>query len=86
MKWIDQPFPSSGLVYPKTEEKLPFMTWDEIERRVKAGGDADELWECLYLNIAQVAGLLAFVKTKQRTRLGLSNDSHGRPYRRRGPR
>jgi integrase len=64
MKWIDQPFPSSGLVYPKTEEKLPFMTWAEIERRVKAGGDADELWECLYLNIEKVAELLAFVKSK----------------------
>jgi integrase len=64
MKWIDQPFPSSGLVYPKTEEKLPFMTWAEIDRRVKAGGDADELWECLYLNIEKVTELLAFVKTK----------------------
>jgi integrase len=64
MKWIDQPFPSSGLVYPKTEEKLPFMTWNEIERRVKAGGNADELWGCLYLDTAQVAEFLGFLKGK----------------------
>jgi len=64
MKWVDQPFPSSGLVYPKTEEKLPFMTWAEIERRVKAGGKADELWECLFLDTKQVAELLSYVKTK----------------------
>jgi len=64
MKWVDQPFPSSGLVYPKTEEKLPFMTWDEIERRIKAGGDAEALWECLFLDTKRVAELLGYVKTK----------------------
>ena len=32
-------FPSRGLVYAKTTEKLPFMTWKEIDRRIKAGGD-----------------------------------------------
>ena len=31
MKWVDMPFPSKGLVYPKTDEKLPFMTWEEID-------------------------------------------------------
>jgi hypothetical protein len=46
-------FPSGGLVYPKGEEKLPFMTWAEIERRIKAGGDAEELWECLYLTTTE---------------------------------
>jgi integrase len=63
MKWVDQPFPASGLVYPKTDEKLPFMTWNEIERRVNAGGNAEELWECLYLDTAQVAELLDFAKS-----------------------
>jgi integrase len=64
MKWVDQPFPSSGLIYPKTEEKLPFMTWDEIARRLKAGGNADGLWECLYLDTGQITELLAYVKAK----------------------
>jgi integrase len=62
MKWVDGVFPCKGLVYPKIDEKLPFMTWDEIERRIKAGGDADKLWECLYLDTAQVAEMLADVK------------------------
>jgi integrase len=65
MKWVDLPFPSSGLVYPKTDEKLPFMTWEEIERRIKAGAKARSLWECLYLDTKRVAALLAYVKTKE---------------------
>jgi integrase len=65
MKWVDQPFPSAGLVYAKTDEKLPFMSWAEIERRIKAGGDAEVLWECLYLNAAEVDELLKFVKAKK---------------------
>jgi integrase len=58
-------FPSAGLVYAKTAEKLPFMGWKEIERRVKAGGDADLLWECLYLDASQVTKMLADVKAKK---------------------
>jgi len=57
------PFPCSGLVYPKTEEKLPFMTWEEIIRRIRSGGDAEALWEALYLRPEQVAELLAHAKT-----------------------
>lgn len=34
-------FPSDGLVYPKSSEVLPYMRWGEIERRIKASGDAD---------------------------------------------
>lgn len=36
MKWVEKPFPSRGLLYPKTDEKLPFMDWKEIARRIKA--------------------------------------------------
>src|SRR5262249_20342955 len=32
------PFPGAGLRYPKAEEKLPFMTWPEVERRLRLGG------------------------------------------------
>ena len=58
-------FPSTGLVYPKTAEKLPFMNWAEVTRRIKQGGDPDELWECLYLDAKQIAELLAYVKVKK---------------------
>jgi integrase len=60
-------FPSAGLVYPKGEDKLPFMTFDEIERRIKVGGDADALWECLYLTHSEVADLLDHVENSHAT-------------------
>ena len=57
-------FPSAGLVYPKSQEKLPFMTWKEIERRIVAGSDADELWECLYLRESEIEQFLDFVEKR----------------------
>lgn len=65
MKWVDQPFPSKGLVYPKTDEKLPFMTTAEIKRRIKAGGDEALLWECLYLDTRELKALLAHVRGRK---------------------
>ena len=65
MEWVAVPFPAKGLVYPKTDEKLPFMTRGEIERRIKAGADEDELWESLYLTGTEVAGLLASVEKRK---------------------
>jgi integrase len=55
-------FPCAGLVYAKGDEVLPFMPREEIERRIKAGGDAGTLWECLYLNAAEVSEFLEFAK------------------------
>jgi integrase len=60
MGYVEGDFPSAGLVYPKSEEKLPFMTWAEIERRIKAGGDPEGLWECLYLREAEITAFLDF--------------------------
>jgi len=65
MKWVDQAFPANGLVYPKCDEKLPFMTWTEIKRRIRAGADANSLWECLYLDTKEVTALLAHVKAQK---------------------
>ena len=39
------------------------MRWEEIERRIKAGGDADILWECLYLDTGEVSQFLKFAKS-----------------------
>jgi len=60
-------FPSKGLRYPKTEEKPPFMTRQEIERQLKSGVDPDTLWECLYLEAPEIAKLLAHVKKNTQT-------------------
>jgi integrase len=63
---VEGPFPARGLVYPKADEKPPFMTWPEVERRVRAGGLSDaqagELWDCLYLRKEEVTQLLGYVK------------------------
>lgn len=59
-------FPSRGLVYPKSDEKPPFMTRDEIKRKITAKMTDDEkaeLWECLYLRADELDAFLAFVKT-----------------------
>ncbi len=59
-------FPNQGLVYPKTDEKPPFMTRQEIERKVALGGltekEKDSLWECLYLTQPEIIELLDFMK------------------------
>ncbi len=64
MRWVDQQFPAEGLVYPKTDEKLPFMTWGEIKQRIRAGAESDSLWECLYLNTKEIEQLLTYVRGK----------------------
>jgi integrase len=59
-------FPYHGLRYPKSSEKPPFQTVDEIERRLKAGGitaaQRKELWESLYLRTPEIAELLVYAK------------------------
>jgi hypothetical protein len=40
-------FPNRGLLYPKSDEKPPFMTMAEIDMQLAADGDPDTLWECL---------------------------------------
>jgi integrase len=58
-------FPNTGLVYPKTEEKLPFMTFHEIERHINAGGNTDELRECLFLTHTEITELLDHVEGRR---------------------
>ena len=62
---VEGDFPNKGLVYPKSDEKPPFMTRDEIDRRIKAGGEKGaeqaELWDCLYLRKEELPELLAHV-------------------------
>jgi integrase len=65
MGYVPAEFPGAGLVYPKGEEKLPFMTWTEIERRIAAGGDPEELWECLFLREPEIASFLDFVQQRK---------------------
>jgi integrase len=63
-KMLADPFPGAGLSYPKAREKPHFMTWEEVERRISLGGDAAELWDCLYLTTDEVGKLLEHVRGK----------------------
>jgi integrase len=59
-------FSNKGIVYPKTDEKPPFQTWEEIERQLARGvqrGQVErDLWDCLFLRIEQIQELLAYVR------------------------
>ena len=64
------PFPNRGLKYPKSGEKPPFQTWQEISRQVERGGlsqaDERELWDCLFLTLPEIDELLALVRANAR--------------------
>jgi integrase len=66
MKLLSGRFPNDGLRYPKTVEKPPFQTRQEIERHLQGGLTAAEqarLWDALYLPVGEIAELLQHVKT-----------------------
>ena len=51
--YLSGPAPTKGLKFPKSDEKPPFMTWEEIEAKLARGGlsldQEEELWSCLFL-------------------------------------
>lgn len=61
----DGPAPVAGLVYPKRDQKPPFMSWREIERTIARNGisvqAAKQLWETLYLNRHELQEILAYI-------------------------
>ncbi len=52
-EYVAKPLPTRKLIYPKVDEKPPFMTWNQIEaavsRRVSNARDEKRFWESLYL-------------------------------------
>jgi integrase len=66
MELVTGRFPNAGLCYPKTEEKPPFQTRDQIERQINAGGlkphQKNELWHALYLQTPELAEVLEDVR------------------------
>ena len=79
-------FPSRDLKYPKGEEKPPFQTWAEIERRVALGGisarEQEELWECLFLTLPGDRTTLGVRERERRSPVGLPGFLLRRPHRR----
>ncbi|MEO1496286.1 MAG: site-specific integrase [Planctomycetota bacterium] len=74
--YVKSPLPVDRVVYPKRDEKPPFMTLAEIRRVSERGGldkrRVDELWESLYLTRQDVDALLRFVG-------GLTREPHVYP-------
>jgi|SRR6185312_4316051 len=61
---VIEEFPGTGLDFAKIVESLPFMTWKEAERRIAAGDDAEQVWDCVYLRTDETANLLKWVKER----------------------
>ena len=66
MELVAGRFPHSGLRFAKSDEKPPFMTCEEIERRIAAGGlqpyQIKELWNAMFLTLPEVEELLGHVR------------------------
>jgi integrase len=67
---VTKEWPGKGLVYPKTKEKPPFQTREEIERRIARGGLSEEdkaaLWNSLYLTAEELKRFLDHVRQAAR--------------------
>jgi hypothetical protein len=68
MDFVKKPFPNKGLPYPKLTEKAPFQTLAEVEARIKRGGlaaaEQADLWECVFLTLANLNELLNAAKKR----------------------
>ncbi|QDT37672.1 tyrosine-type recombinase/integrase [Stratiformator vulcanicus] len=57
---------TSSLRFPKSDERQPFRTIEQIEEQVRLGGlqdaDAADLWECLYLRTKEIYELLDHIR------------------------
>nr|WP_286178127.1 tyrosine-type recombinase/integrase [Rhodopirellula sp. JC639] len=69
-EYVEGPPPTSGLTFGKRDEKLPFMTWDEIETRIARGGLSEQEqadhWASLYLTMEQILEFLKHAKEHAR--------------------
>jgi len=63
---VEGAFPNRGLKYPKSAEKPPFQTRQEIERQLVKGNlsrvEEEELWDCLYLTIPEIEEVVGLVR------------------------
>ncbi|MBX7169190.1 MAG: hypothetical protein K1X74_22845 [Pirellulales bacterium] len=64
---LDRAAPVTKLVYPKRDEKQPFMTRRAIETIIDRGGlsaeEKRQLWECLFLTRSEVQEILEHIRT-----------------------
>jgi integrase len=69
-KKVTLSFPGGGLRYPKKRQKPAFKTWQEVDWEVARGGlderEQQDLWDCVFLTLPEIAQLLAHVKRTAR--------------------
>ena len=62
-------FPNKGLRFAKTDEKPPFQTFAEIERKIAglSKKQAAELWDAVYLTVPEINEVLSYIKENATT-------------------
>ena len=64
--WVGADYDRKAIKLPKTAEKPPFQTWEEIETKIQAGGLTDaeisDLWDCLFLRGKEILAFLTFAE------------------------
>jgi hypothetical protein len=57
-------FPNKGLRFAKMDEKPPFQTFAEIQRKIPglSKNQAAALWDSVYLTVPEITDVLAYVK------------------------
>ncbi len=65
--YVNDDNPVNDIKKPRTSQKMPFMVWEEIERRISRGGltqnEIDQLWDCLFLRESEVGQFLEQVES-----------------------
>jgi hypothetical protein len=65
---VDRPLPKKGLRYPQEQDRPPFQTVAEIERKIAMGGLSDQeiadLWDSAFLTFPEIDELLKLVRER----------------------
>ncbi len=68
MKIVTERFPYEGLRYPRSTEKPPFLTRNEITHKIEAGGltkaEQADLWNAMYPTVEEIKSILKLVKSQ----------------------
>ncbi|MCR9296499.1 MAG: site-specific integrase, partial [bacterium] len=69
-KHVSHPLPVRDLRYPKSAQRPPFQTMQEVQRKMDLGGlenwEIEELWDSVFLTTDEIAELLAVVEARAR--------------------
>ncbi|HUG70141.1 MAG TPA: site-specific integrase [Pirellulaceae bacterium] len=65
-QFVDFPLVKKGLRFPKTSDKPPFQTMEDVKRKIVGGGLSDEeisdLWDSVFLTLPEIEEFLQHVR------------------------